>query len=145
MNLQHQVELKGSGRNLIQDQGYETYLIIVRLIHCIDFLYEWLPGWLTLFMGKLFSIRYAAKILAETWHKTWGSCICMRYPSQVVIYYETYKNYEKFHIIWASLGIKLRGIDRWESRGKQTRHFCIGRSSILKSRLLPRSYMVKDS
>ena len=60
----------------------------------------------------------------------------MRYSSQDVIHYETYKAYEKFHITWANPGIQLRGIDRWEGRGKQTRHSCTGTSSVLKSRLL---------
>ena len=51
----------------------------------------------------------------------------------------------KFYITWASHGIKLRVIDRWKSRGKQTRHSCIGTSSVLKSKLLSRSYIANNS
>ena len=111
----------------------------------IDTLYwffVWMTAWL---IGTIYEeadqIRYAAEVSVETMHKTWCTCTCtctcMRYPSQVIIYYETYKDFDKFHITWANLGIKLRGIDRWESREKRTRHSCMRRAWSWKADYYP--------
>ena len=129
-----------SGRNPIYDQGYETLFDYwnISTLHWFFCMNDCLVT--NTIHGKVDSIHYATEIFAELMHFT---CMFLCHPRWSTYHDMIYKAYKKFHTLGPAL--ELKGNRSMRELGKVTRQSCIGTSSVLKSRPLPRNYIAKDS